>query len=202
MTSIRDRIRAAHLPLVGITGRKGTGKSTFAAELRAAAANPVGLAFAGALREVSQAVFGSAYATADEKLAVDAFWQERLGDDWSTGRKILQRLGTEVFRQHVHTDIWLWVMERRLLSLLDEPPSLITIDDVRFDNEAAFVRELGGTVIEVCRPGTLGALDGHASEAGVNPDLVDITAECQDLDELGRFARAFLHCWREKRRSA
>jgi hypothetical protein len=41
------------------------------------------------------------------------------------------------------------------------------ITDVRFENEAAFVRNLGGTLIHVVNPETVSRTDAHASENGV-----------------------------------
>jgi hypothetical protein len=48
---------------------------------------------------------------------------------------------------------------------------IIAIDDCRFDNESELVKELGGIVIEIIRPGCVP--DGHASEQGISPHLID-----------------------------
>jgi len=185
--SIRTAIRDHGNIIVGITGRRGSGKSTFAASI-----GGWRMGFADPIRAVTEAVFGSQYRTAEEKAATDAYWQERLGDDWSTGRKILQRTGTEVFRAGVHKDIWLYVMERRLLELCNRPPMLITIDDVRFDNEAEFLRDLGGTIVRVVNTNQPPNDDDHTSEAGISDDLVNAEFRCATKGECQSIAKAFL----------
>lgn len=188
------------ITLVGLTGRKGSGKSTFAAELAKQFPFHVNLAFADAVRSVSLAVFGSAYRTHEEKDAVDAFWQERLGDNWATGRKILQHVGTEVFRNGIHNKIWLFVMERRMLELMaktkgDHPKPLVTVDDIRFDNEAEMIRELGGTIIRMVNTNHGENTDSHASEAGIKDDYVDHTYPVANEQEVAKIARAWAWCY-------
>ncbi len=48
----------------------------------------------------------------------------------------------------------------------------VVADDVRFANEAAAIRALGGTVVEIRRPGLSRLAGGHVSEAGVAADTV------------------------------
>ena len=82
-------------------------------------------------------------------------------------RRLLQVFGTEVIRNR-DEDFWLRVM----LNKVERGPVNIVIPDVRFDNEAEFVHQLGGIVVQVTRPG-LDDGDAHASEAGVSPALID-----------------------------
>lgn len=195
----REQFRALEIPVYGITGRAGCGKSTFASALGRGRSH-CRLAFADPLREVALAIFGSAYRTQEEKACVDAFWHERLGDDWATGRKILQRVGTEVGRNTIAKDIWLWAMDRRLLAIMASVRDgrmsrpVVTIEDVRFDNEAEYVRELGGKVIHLTRPDMPENTDAHASEHGVTHDLIDYSYAPDGLDELERIARAHAKC--------
>lgn len=171
--------------LIGITGRAGSGKDTFAAAL--AAAHPTTrLAFADPMRDVAEAVFGSRYATQAEKAAVDPYWATRLGEEWSTGRKILQRLGTDVFRNGIHTDIWLMAMARRLDAVRNV--QFIALTDVRFDNEAEFVRSRGGIVVRMVNPHLPPATDAHASEQGVNDELVDHEFVPSSVEEIAEYA--------------
>ena len=156
--------------VIGLTGRAGSGKSTYAdAACRAGTVRGLScavLSFADALRDVTEAVFGSRYDTQETKAAFDPFWAPRLGEQWSTGRKILQRLGTEVFRDHIHTDFWLMVMERRL-AYAREHRDLVVIPDVRFDNEAEMVRHLDGHLVHIYNLNLPAPADTHASEAGI-----------------------------------
>jgi hypothetical protein len=48
----------------------------------------------------------------------------------------------------------------------------VVITDVRFDNEALWIRKQGGWVIELIRD-KAAAVNDHVSEAGLNPRHVD-----------------------------
>jgi hypothetical protein len=89
-----------------------------------------------------------------------------------TPRQVMQSLGTEWGRDLVCPNIWLNATKTRILSALAVPGvSGVVLDDCRFDNEASMVKDLGGMVIEVVRPGLV-RMD-HASEAGISDHLVD-----------------------------
>lgn len=88
-------------------------------------------------------------------------------------RRLLQVLGTEVGRQAISDDIWLRTGIDGVRARIDEGYNTIVVTDVRFDNEARAIRELGGKIIEITRP-DLPDEDRHASEAGVSSELIDI----------------------------
>lgn len=72
-----------------------------------------------------------------------------------TGRQLLIAVG-KALREHVSPNVW--------IDALDLPGALVTYDrvvitDVRFPNEAAKIKELGGILIEVRRPGLPDDLD-------------------------------------------
>lgn len=79
----------------------------------------------------------------------------------STNRGLLQRIGTELFREHLHQDIWITTL---LASCKESSKWLIT--DVRFPNEADAIKECGGKVIRVIRGSN--TLDSHASETALD----------------------------------
>jgi hypothetical protein len=198
--TIYESFRASGIKIIGITGRKGSGKSTFAKELGKSFAFHVPLAFADPIRSIALAVFGSEYKTQESKALVDAFWQERLGDEWSTGRAILQRLGTDVFRNGINKNIWLWAMERRLMALMarvhaNHPLPLVTVDDVRFANEAEMIRNLGGRIIRMVNTNLPPNTDQHESEKGLPEDMVDNSYEIATEDDVCRVARAHGFVW-------
>lgn len=85
-------------------------------------------------------------------------------------RGLLQRLGTEVGRDVLGEDIWV----EAAWKALDVPlyAARVVVTDVRFENEARWVREHGGQVVHVSRPG-YGAWNGHKSEAGVVREPMD-----------------------------
>lgn len=76
----------------------------------------------------------------------------------ATARGMMQTLGTEWGRRLVHPEIWVnsWLREAASVT------TPIVVDDVRFPNEVAAIRSLGGVLWRVYRPG-LNTGD-HASE--------------------------------------
>jgi hypothetical protein len=84
-----------------------------------------------------------------------------------TPRYAMQTLGTEWGRIAMHQDFWvnLW--------LGNLPPNRdVVADDVRFQNEVKTIRDAGGIVIQIERPGT-GALASHSSEKqGLKGDII------------------------------
>lgn len=83
-------------------------------------------------------------------------------------RRLMQTLGTEWGRQLIHPDIWLILANRKL----SECARNMVIADVRFENEAAWVRKQGGTVIHVLRKSAV-PVEQHVSEAGINVEVGD-----------------------------
>jgi hypothetical protein len=73
-------------------------------------------------------------------------------------RALLQRMGTEVGRDLLGADIWVDALFKRI-----EPRQKIAIVNVRFPNEYRAVRNMGGEVWRVDRPGYDPA-QGHLSD--------------------------------------
>ena len=82
-----------------------------------------------------------------------------------------QKLGTEGGREVFGEDLWLRRCEQEIYKLSEITPICGTfiIRDIRFNNEADFVRKRGGTIIHVERPslGDTGVVRDHVSERGV-----------------------------------
>jgi hypothetical protein len=76
----------------------------------------------------------------------------------ASARTMMQTLGTEWGRRMIHPDLWASVWKRHVATL-DGP---VVVDDLRFPNEAAAIREMGGIIWRVYRPGLV-TMD-HASE--------------------------------------
>lgn len=68
-----------------------------------------------------------------------------------TPRHAMQMLGTEWGRAHMGVDFWAEVSRPKIEYLLQYGP--VVIDDVRFANEVDLIREMGGTVLRIDRPG-------------------------------------------------
>lgn len=88
-----------------------------------------------------------------------------------TPRQFMQLLGTEFGRELIGPDLWVNAWRRSAARYLEEAlvdgvPFRIVCDDVRFGNEAAAIRSLGGSVVMLTRRGA-GSKSGfsHPSEA-------------------------------------
>jgi hypothetical protein len=79
----------------------------------------------------------------------------------------MQRLGTEWGRDLIAQDIWLRCAGRALEEAERHGRMGLAITDVRFENEAAYIRQAGGTVIHISRAGGRIAESAHVSERGV-----------------------------------
>ena len=77
-------------------------------------------------------------------------------------RHMLQTLGTEYGRQCIHPDIWVRCWKGRA-----QRHSMVVADDVRFPNEAAMIKLLGGELWHIERPG-VPREHGHASEGSLD----------------------------------
>lgn len=78
-----------------------------------------------------------------------------------TARHLLQTLGTEWGRTCVAPDVWLKCWQ----AAAKRHPRVVA-DDVRFPNEAQLIRDMGGQLWCIVRPGVEAATT-HASEGGL-----------------------------------
>jgi hypothetical protein len=156
--------------LIGITGRKFNGKDTVGNYL-INKYNYKNIAFAGALKKACQEIFGftDEQVYGNEKEIIDEFWK-------TTPRKILQYIGTDLFRNQLKNiipdigeDIWIQVVKRKIIDIWKEnPEQRIVITDVRFQNEVNIIEELGGIIIKVSRPSINSNIDIHESELQID----------------------------------
>ena len=199
--------------IIGLTGLEGAGKDTVAGILQQHLHTDT-VAFADALRYEVCRAFGCELQTLTCRtskeqpvleLALDfcsdtafALALASAGiDPWKTGanspRQIMRWWGTE-YRRAQNPDYWVEKMRERLgwASGVNLPTHTIVITDVRFANEAALVRELGGQIWRIHRPGH-NVQAGHISTttgAEFAPDQTVINAgDIADLE------RAVLQHW-------
>lgn len=114
-----------------------------------------------------------------------------------TGRQLLQKIGTECFRDVIGTNVWVDVMQRTLDRLNYFGNTGVIISDLRFLNEAAFL-EFNWDVTIIKLGGRNGNVEiSHPSEAEISDiipnylidnsgsyvDLMDGLAEiCKELN--------------------
>lgn len=143
--------------LIALCGYKGVGKTTYAKFL--AGENGVVLSFATPIKHMLRTLVGHEYVFGDKKNEMT-----HLG---VTGRHLLQTLGTEWGRETIDQDIWVKAMKHVLTDTMFTEYHPIIIDDLRFENEAKMVRDIGGEVWEIDRKNFTPANDNHISESGV-----------------------------------
>jgi hypothetical protein len=104
-------------------------------------------------------------------------------------RELMQTLGTEWGRHQCGSEFWIRVAQRRLAMLEDIEDECFqgaVFSDVRFEEEAAWIRAQGGQVIHLTRTDAA-PVRGHASEAGVarapNDAIVCNDVDLDDLDD-------------------
>lgn len=147
--------------LIGITGRAGSGKDLVKSIIKDKIyPNYSTVRFADKLKQAAEVMFGwtqEQIEDRDFKEAIDPVWG-------FSPRKAMQLLGTE-YGRGLRED--LWIHSVRVLLQSPSTEGLI-VSDVRFDNEAEFIRENGGTLLHIQRPnGDETALSTHASEIPV-----------------------------------
>jgi len=139
--------------LIGLLGRMNSGKDTVAREL----VETYGFrqdSYASTLKDMTAILFnwdremlsGSTPESRAAREQVDPWWSEKLGIPNFTPRLALQLIGTDVFRDSFHTDIWMLSTMARYSA--DEN---VVISDCRFPNEVKAIREASGRIIQVDR---------------------------------------------------
>jgi hypothetical protein len=149
--------------LVGITGKAGSGKDTIGDYL----VKQYGfkkIALADPIKRLVKDVFAL-----DDYTVYDRIAREKPLKRWKgwTVRKLLQFIGTELFRNNIDDAVWvksLWY------KVQDDKENNYTINDIRFPNEQQFLKKNAKKnfiCLKVTRPKCAGkvGLKKHASEA-------------------------------------
>lgn len=144
------------MKIIGIVGFIGSGKDTVA-NLFVDKASCIHDSFASPLKDLCATVFGwprhlidgDTVESRDFRETADIFWSKKTGIPNFTPRLALQLIGTEVMREHFHTDIWIDSLEYRLRA--NGESKCIVVSDARFRNELDLVKSLGGHIIWVQR---------------------------------------------------
>jgi hypothetical protein len=138
------------------------------------------LAYADTLKEACKTIFGltDEQVYGDEKKEIkDEYWNH-------TPREILQKVGTELFRntlskelEHIDKDIWIRSVEKTMLNDIKKGFNKFVITDVRFQNELDFINNNNGITIKVVRPSIMNNnkdYKTHMSEALIDCFPTDV----------------------------
>lgn len=153
--------------LIGLSGGMGVGKSCAVETLTLVSSTAIKLVkFAQPLYDIQEFIYDriSGVYTRPESFIKD--------------RKLLQWLGTDWGRDSISKTLWMDVWKADAELALAKGYTVVS-DDVRFDNEAQAIKDMGGHVILITstkaseRINTNAGLVNHASEAGISKNLID-----------------------------
>lgn len=143
--------------IVGLTGKKRSGKDTVFQLMETP--GTVRAAFADNLKREIAKITGLSVAEVEHN-------KESL-------RLLLQAWGADFRRQFYGEDYWVKAMEADLFKLEVAGNQWTIITDVRFPNEAQFLKDVGGTIVRVQRD--TDTIDSHSSETAMDEYEVDYT---------------------------
>lgn len=194
--------------VIGIHGRAHSGKDTSAnilsELLEAEGFTPIILHFADPLKEVAKTVFGLTDWDVNTEEGKAGSPPQCYG---LTVRRILQLIGTEMFRELIHQDIWIDRMRMRISQTmqgayehagvidqvkkpwLSDHQFVFLIPDTRFPNEVGVVKEYRRSIVfEVERPGVISSAGTtHASEQNLRSMMdivIDNSRSVKDLRDM------------------
>lgn len=140
--------------ILGLSGWIGCGKDTVADYL-VKHYNFKKESFGASLKDVVSAVFrwdralleGDSKESREWRNEIDRWWANRLNIPNLTPRWVLQHWGTDVLRNHFHTDIWIASVEHKI----QNSNQSLVITDCRFLNEISTIRMYNGKLVWVKR---------------------------------------------------
>jgi len=167
--------------LIGVTGKARSGKDSMAEYLRTNY-RFASFAFADPIKEAASIIFNIPL-----KMFYDGD-REDINQYWGISyREMLQKLGTESCRNVFRQDIWVKRAQLTLDGCHREGYNNVIITDVRFEDEAKFIRINFGKVIHILRQEAVDkvseATAAHSSEAGIALHEGDITITNNDSIE-------------------
>jgi hypothetical protein len=148
--------------IIGITGKKRAGKDVISNFLT----NKYGYqkySFASPILKMIQVLLN--YVDVDVDHYTNINKETDIPVVGASYRKLAQTLGTEWGRTLIDTDLWV-----KILEFDSQWEDKIVISDVRLNNEAKWVIENGGTIIEVIRDTK--SNDSHSSEVGIDRQYI------------------------------
>lgn len=165
------------MKILGLSGKSGSGKDTAGVLIKDALERTgyrcIHLSFATPLKEVCSLMFNWDYA----RLRDDNLYKESdTLDDGTpdpacemlgmTRRVVMQKVGTECFREGLHPETWIIAMKIAIMRGDYSGYDFGILTDCRFINELQFVHDMGGELYKIKRIGneTLTKHTQHKSE--------------------------------------
>jgi hypothetical protein len=158
------------MKVIGIIGKKESGKTTLAYMMerrftQLVTPNPGIVFIRGFGDALKEMIVRAGFCTKEEVFQTKT--------DFS--RMIMQKIGTEIIRDQVDPSFWIKKMDEFVQSArqINHREVYIIIHDVRFMNEAEYIRSKGGILIKILR--TSSFEDTHRSESeqdSINADQI------------------------------
>lgn len=160
------------MKLIGLTGPAGAGKDSVRSALEGH--GWIGMALADPIRTMVGVLLDQGktgrhwmHARDHKEMTIPLF-----GVSY---RRMAQTLGTEWGRGMIADDIWLRVAQARIEALRAYDNASIVISDIRFENDAEWIRSMGGELVKVIRE--VEPVERHVSEEGWRQIEVDHVIE-------------------------
>ncbi len=175
--------------IYGVSGPAGVGKSTFAQELHAAIGRAGRTSAVIALADPIKNMLAIGLGLNQEQL--DGDQKEVIDSRYGvTPRHLMQTLGTEWGQDKVDPRIWINTARDQVRTCQEKGMAAI-IQDVRFEDEAEMVRDLGGQIIHLTRHGF--GPGNHASERRMEAITGDrVVTNDQTIADLDDWADAIV----------
>lgn len=175
--------------LIGLAGYAGAGKDTVR-EILASQHEYDGIAFADPMRDMLGALFDTC-GIKREWMTARHLKEQDIPIIGASYRKMAQELGTGWGRS-LDTNFWLKIASARIALHREYGSSGVVISDVRFLNEAAWIRAQGGRVWMIVRPG-IDPVREHESEKQIASIPYDyVIYNGGSIDDLSKAVEAAL----------
>jgi hypothetical protein len=188
--------------IIGLSGYAKSGKDTVAEIIREIQPEKWEIKkFSGKLKQIASILLGMP----EHLFENQDFKSEMLGEEWwknygdfyhqTTVRDFLQLLGTDAIRNGLHTNAWVNALmaDYKPRKMDQYNPSNWIVTDVRFPNEAEAIKDRGGVIIRIDRPG-VEPVNAHPSEIALdNWDFDYKIANVSDLVSLKQTVEVLLN---------
>ena len=145
------------MKIIGLVGKKGSGKTTLANDIYSYCRKN-SLCYKFSFSSILKSMILKAKICEEDELYFNKT---------TFSRGMLQKIGTNIIREQIDKDFFCKKMIKELMEISKINPTdkniIIVIDDVRFQNEAELIGNIGGILIKVIRP-DLNEEDIHESE--------------------------------------
>lgn len=139
--------------IIGICGFQGSGKDTLA-NILVNEHDFIKFSFATATKDVVAILFGWDRKMIEgdtpesrlEREKPDEWWSNKLNIENFSPRMALQMIGTDLFRNKFYDEMWISIVEKKIINNLDKN---IVITDCRYPNEINMIKKYNGKLIHI-----------------------------------------------------